>query len=114
MKSRSKSSRRGYGELVSELVAFAKKAHELAALWRGPNAVENIAGAIRHISGFGGKDFRCKELILDLAEATNLAGIQDQLIEFAVVGPGPRRFLNFINNRRSYGGKTHLSKTESL
>ena len=82
--------------MVSELVAFAKKAHELAALWRGPNAVENIAGAIRRISGFGGKGFRCKELILDLAEATNMPDIQDQLVEFAVVGTGPRRVVSCV------------------
>jgi len=33
MKSRSKCPRRGYGEMASELVAFAKKARDLAALW---------------------------------------------------------------------------------
>ena len=59
MKSRSKNPRRGYGELVSELVSFASKAKELAATWRGgENAVENIAAGIRKIAGFGGKGFR--------------------------------------------------------
>ena len=55
MKSRSKWSRRGWGELVSELVAFARKAPELAAAWLGENAVETFATAIRKIAGFGGK-----------------------------------------------------------
>ena len=55
MKTRSKWCRRGWGELVSELVAFARKASELAAAWLGENAVETFATAIRKISGFGGK-----------------------------------------------------------
>ena len=59
MKSRSKIPRRGFGELVSELVAFSAKAAELADTWRdGEKAVENIATAIRKIAGFGGKGFR--------------------------------------------------------
>ena len=59
MKSRSKNPRRGFGELVSELVSFASKAKELAATWHGgENAVENIAAGIRKIAGFGGKGFR--------------------------------------------------------
>lgn len=99
MKSRSKCPRRGYGELASELVAFARKARDLAALWRGPSPVETIAAAIRQISGFGGKGFRCKEIVLDLAAASGVEGIEDQLVDFGVVGPGPRRVLNFINNR---------------
>ena len=97
MKSRSKNPRRGYGELVSELVSFAQKAKELAAIWRGENAVENIAAAIRNISG---KGFRMKVIVLDLAEASHTAGIDDQLVDFGIVGPGPRRALNFLNNRR--------------
>ena len=43
-----------------------------------------------------------KEILLDLAEVT--AGerpeIDEQLVDFGVVGPGPRRALNFVNNRR--------------
>ena len=43
-----------------------------------------------------------KEILLDLAEVT--AGerpeINEQLVDFGVVGPGPRRALNFVNNRR--------------
>ena len=46
--------------------------------------------------------FRMKEILLDLAEVT--AGerpeIDEQLVDFGVVGPGPRRALNFVNNRR--------------
>ena len=62
MRSRSKWSRRGWGELVSELVAFARKAPELAAAWLGENAVETFAMAIRKISGFGGKGPAAGEL----------------------------------------------------
>ena len=62
MRSRSKWSRRGWGELVSELVAFARKAPELAAAWLGENAVETFATAIRKISGFGGKGPAAGEL----------------------------------------------------
>ena len=40
---------------MSELVAFARKAPELAAAWLGENAVETFATAIRKIAGFGGK-----------------------------------------------------------
>ena len=80
-------------------MAFARKARDLAALWRGPSPVETIAAAIRQISGFGGKGFRCKEIVLDHAAASGVEGIEDQLVDFGVVGPGPRRVLNFINNR---------------
>ncbi len=102
MKSRSRAPRRGWGELVSELVSFAKKAHELASVWLSDHAVEKIAFEIRKISGFGGKGFRMKEIVLDLAEATRAQcpSIDDQLVDFGVVGPGPRRALNFVNNRR--------------
>ena len=43
-----------------------------------------------------------KEILLDLAEATraHCPSIDDQLVDFGVVGPGPRRALNFVNNRR--------------
>jgi hypothetical protein len=109
MKSRSKCPRRGYGELASELVAFAKKARGLAALWRGPSAVETIAVAIRKISGFGGKGFRCKEIVLDLASASGVEGIDDLLVDFGVVGPGPRRVLNFINNKWWFDNEHDMS-----
>ena len=36
MKGRSKNPRRGLGELVSEVVAFARSANDLATLWQGP------------------------------------------------------------------------------
>ena len=65
MKSRSKCPRRGWGELVSEMVAFAKNSMELAALWQGDGAVEALANNIRKISGFGGKGFRMKKIVLD-------------------------------------------------
>ncbi len=42
-----------------------------------------------------------QEILLDLAEAaSDVTGISDQLVDFGVVGPGPRRVLNFISNRR--------------
>ena len=31
-------------------------------------------------------------------------GIEDELADFGVVGPGPRRTLNFTNNRRPASG----------
>jgi hypothetical protein len=37
--------------LVSELVSFCQKVAELAALWQGADAVENLAAAVRRISG---------------------------------------------------------------
>ncbi len=101
MKNRSKAPRRGYGELVSELVLFARKAAELAECWAGESAVEKVAAKIRRIPGFGGKGFRCKEIILDLHEVTGreYPNISEQLVDWSTVGPGPRRVLNFINNR---------------
>ena len=62
MKSRGKSPRRGWGELVSELVAFALRSMELAAVWGRANRVENFSREVRKISGFGGKGFRMKDL----------------------------------------------------
>ena len=41
-----------------------------------------------------------KEIVLDLAEIAKTQYIKDQLVDFAVAGPGPRRILNWINNRR--------------
>ena len=58
MKSRSKAPRRGWGELVSELVAFSRKARDLARHWQGESGVQTIAQEIRKVSGFGGKGFR--------------------------------------------------------
>ena len=71
MKDRSKAPRRGWSEFVSELVAFAQKARGLARLWHegGDTSVAQISAEIRKISGFGGKGFRMKEIVLDLAEA---------------------------------------------
>jgi len=98
----SKFPRRGYGEFVSELVSFAKKAHDLATMWMGADAVVALAAEIRKISGFGGKGFRMKEIILDLAESAKAecTDVAHQLLDFGIVGPGPRRALNFVNNRR--------------
>ena len=121
---------------MSEMVQFAAKAMRMAEIWQGGcGAVEELAGAIRKVSGFGGKGFRMKarpylnnmacvcmaqravrnyvvrvrvssagpaeEVLLDLAEATKTQypSIQNQLVDFGVVGPGPRRALNFVNNR---------------
>ena len=115
MKSRSKNPRRGFGELVSELVAFSAKAMELADAWQGgEKAVENVAISIRKIPGFGGKGFRTwaeedneghfvrlasasehnlfstnigmKEIVLDLAEVSQTASIDNQLVDFGVRG----------------------------
>ena len=62
MRTRSKATRRGWGELVSELVSFARKAKDLVALWRGvDHPVQAVASEIRKISGFGGKGFRMKD-----------------------------------------------------
>ena len=63
MKSRSKAPRRGWGELVSELVAFARRAMDLARNWQGEHGVQAIAREIRMVSGFGGKGFRMKETV---------------------------------------------------
>jgi len=41
-----------------------------------------------------------KEIVLDLAEIVKSEQISNELVDFGVVGPGPRRCLNFINNRR--------------
>ena len=43
-----------------------------------------------------------EEIILDLAEVTKAEcpGVAQQLLDFGVVGPGPRRALNFVFNRR--------------
>ena len=46
--------------MVSEIVMFARKSAEMAAAWRGENAVENLAAAIRKVPGFGGRGFRMK------------------------------------------------------
>eukprot|EP00973_Karenia_brevis_P088974 12340635-Karenia_brevis.AAC.1 len=52
MKSRSKFPRRGYGELVSELVSFANVLRTLAELWKGDEAVASLAAKIRTVYGF--------------------------------------------------------------
>lgn len=112
MKSRSKAPRRGWSEFVSELVSFAKQVHALAVLWQGgEKVVERASKMIRNLSGFGGKGFRMKEIILDLAEATRaqFPGIESELLDFGVVGPGPRRALNFVNNRRWFDNEQDRS-----
>ena len=55
MTDRSKNSRRGWGELVSELVNFARKAGDMAQAWKGERAVDELSAKIRTIAGFGGK-----------------------------------------------------------
>ena len=113
MRNRSKAPRRGWGELVSELVGFARKAPELATilLFDSDHAVERLAMEIRKVSGFGGKGFRMKEIILDLVEVTRaqFPGLESQLLDFGVVGPGPRRALNFVNNRRWFDNEQDRS-----
>lgn len=54
-KSRSKAPRRGWSELVAEIISFAKKANVLAELWRGDDPINRVSKAIRKIPGFGGK-----------------------------------------------------------
>jgi hypothetical protein len=111
MKPRSKFPRRGYGEFVLELVSFARMAHNLADLWKGQDAVVALATKIRTIYGFGGKGFRMKEVILDLAEVTKAEcpDVAQQLVDFGVVGPGPRRTLNFVFNRRWFDNERDQS-----
>ena len=43
-----------------------------------------------------------KEILLDLVEVTRaeIRDIDDELVDFGIVGPGPRRILNWINGRR--------------
>ena len=41
-----------------------------------------------------------QEIILDLALIAHTSDIDSQLVDFGVVGPGPRRALNFVQNRR--------------
>ena len=43
-----------------------------------------------------------EKIILGVAEVTRSERqeIEEQLLDFGVVGPGPRRTLNFIHNRR--------------
>ena len=116
MRNRSKAPRRGYGELVSELVSFARKAHAIAVLWRGGNGVQQVATQIRKVSGFGGKGFRMKEIVLDLSEVTSreFPSVSDQLVDWSVVGPGPRRMLNWLHNRRWFDNEQDALRTETM
>ena len=69
IKSRAKAPRRGWSELVSELVSFAKQVHALAALWKSSGeVVENVSKAFRKISGFVGKEF----IVKDIRAASNM------------------------------------------
>ena len=97
---------------MSELVSFATRVDDLAAIWSGgEKVVEQVSQAVRKIPGFGGKGFRMKEIVLDLAEMTRAEhpGIEEELLDFGVVGPGPRRTLNFINNRRWFDNEQDRS-----
>ena len=71
--------------------------------------MEQISAVIRKIAGFGGKGFRMKEIVLDLAEAAPFPGVQSELLDFGVVGPGPRRVLNFVHNRRWFDNEQDMS-----
>jgi len=68
---------------------------------RGPEGLV-VKRDPRDPRGFGSKGVRAKEIMLDLAEATRVErpGVDEQLVDFGMVGPGPRRALNFVNNRR--------------
>ncbi len=52
-----------------------------------------------------------KEIVLDLAEMTRAEHprIEEELLDFGVVGPGPRRTLNIINNRRCFDNEQDRS-----
>ena len=54
-KTRSKAPRRGWSELIAEVISFAKKANTLADLWQGDNPIDQVSKQIRKIAGFGGK-----------------------------------------------------------
>ncbi len=45
-----------------------------------------------------------QEILLDLVEVTRaeIRDIDDELVDFGIVGPGPRRILNWVNGRRWY------------
>ena len=44
-----------------------------------------------------------KEILLDLAAMSKEPEVENQLLDFGVVGPGPRRALNFLMNRLGAG-----------
>ena len=52
-----------------------------------------------------------KEIVLDLAEMTRAEqpAIEEELLDLGVVGPGPRRTLNFIFNRRWFDNEQDRS-----
>ena len=52
-----------------------------------------------------------KEIVLDFAAVAQTAQIDDQMVDFGVVGPGPRRALNFIANRRWLDNEQDRSPT---
>ncbi len=80
--SRSKCPRRGWGELCSETILFAKKARDMATIWlAGESAVEKIATAIRKVSGFGGKGFRRNPRWLQSPFGANLTLCSERLVE---------------------------------
>ena len=73
MSSRALAPQRGWGEFLSKLVSFATRVDDLAAIWSGgEKGVEQVSQAVRKIPGLGGKGFRMKEIVLDLAEMTKL------------------------------------------
>ena len=57
-----------------------------------------------------------EEIILDLAEVTKeeCPGIAQQLVDFGVVGPGPRGTLNFVNNRRWFDNEYDRSPAAEM
>lgn len=44
-----------YRRIVSEIVVFARKAADMAQVWKGEGAVNELANKIRGVPGFGGK-----------------------------------------------------------
>ena len=52
-----------------------------------------------------------QEIVLDLAEITrpDLPAVEEELLDFGVVGPGPRRSLNYIFNRRWFDNEQDRS-----
>ena len=59
---------------------------------------------------------RMKEILLDLVEVTRgeVGGLDDQLVDFGVVGPGPRRILNWINGSLTEPHGQHATNTTPL
>ena len=59
---------------------------------------------------------RMKEILLDLVEVTRgeVGVLDDQLVDFGVVGPGPRRILNWMNGRLTEPHGQHATNATPL